>query len=129
MPGKEISSLPAGAAGGGGGKPSVGGRLRYLVGGSLPKHREWVRHDLLDPGWRLRVLGRVSLQLLPFVIIALVVPGIDGVARALLEALLVISALMTAATAAEQIRNRRLRQHGFPIPDDPDEQYRQARRY
>ena len=110
-------------------KPPLTARLRYAVGGALPAHREWVHHDLTDRGWQLRLLGRVAFQLAPFVVVAAVVPGIDGLARGLLIALLVLSSLMISAIASEQIRDRRLRQHGFPIAADEDERYRNARRY
>lgn len=109
--------------------PPLRSRFRYAVGGALPAHRAWVRHDLTDPGWQLRLLGRVAFQLAPFVVIAAVVPGIDGLARGLLIALLLLSSLMISAIAAEQIRDRRLRQHGFPVAEDEDERYRNARRY
>jgi hypothetical protein len=93
--------------------------LRYAVGGRLPDScRDWVRHDLTDSGWQLRLLGRVLLQLSPFVVGCLVVPGIDGLARGLLVALLVCSMLITIGAAAEQVRDRRLRQHGLPVPGE-----------
>lgn len=111
------------------GNPTPRQRLAYAFGARLPTNVDWVRHDLTDAGWRLRVLGRVCVQLSPFVVVALLVPGIDALARVLLVLLLVIASLMTVAMVADQLRDRRLRQHGLPVPEDPDEQYRNRRAY
>jgi hypothetical protein len=100
------------------GDPSVGRWMRYAFGGRLPKENvEWVRHDLLDAGWRVRLLLRVLVQLVPFTVAFAFAPGLDPLAKGLLVAILPVSALMTIGMTAEQVRDRRLRQHGLPLPD------------
>jgi hypothetical protein len=107
--------------------------VRYVLGGRLPvPQRDWVRHDLTDAGWRWRLVGRVLLQLSPFVVVSLLVPGIRPLDRALLVALLLGSMLITIPTMAEQVRDRRLRQHGLPIPQrrpDADDEWREQHRW
>ncbi len=87
-------------------------RLRYVVGGVLPDHREWVRHDLVDPGWRWRIVRRVLLQALPFAVALALLPGSAGL-RLALSAFLLLTSGFVAAAYAEQLRDRRLRQHGL----------------
>ena len=103
-------------------RPSWSERLRYAAGGRLPRHLEWVFRDLTASGWRLRVVGRVLIQLAPFAVVLAVLPGIDAGARLLLVTLLVGSSLLTVVTVADQLRDRRLRQHSLPVPeeDPPD---------
>jgi hypothetical protein len=109
--------------------PEGGQRWRYVFGGRLgDEHLAWVFHDLTDRGWVWRILRRVSVQLLPFELVAAVLPGLNLFERALLLAILPLSALMTTAIASEQVRNRRLRQHDLPIPIDPDEEWRNRHR-
>ena len=90
--------------------------LRYAFGGRLPPElHEWVRHDLTDADWRWRELGRVCVQLVIPVVGFAVVPlraDIKGYAIALM----VISALFVGAAYGQDLRARRLRQHGLPPP-------------
>lgn len=114
------------------GDPSRGERLRYAYGGRLPAHREWVRHDLMDAGWQVRLLGRILLlQLLPFVVVLGVIgfAALDPFSAVLLVLLVPLAMLITIGAAAEQVRERRLRQHRLPVPDDPDARFRDQRRY
>ncbi len=113
------------------GAPSLGQWLRYAAGGRLPGHRDWVRHDLMDAGWQGRLLARNMLQLLPFVLVlgGLGAAFLDPLSATLLVALVPLAALITIGAAAEQVRERRLRQHGLPVPDDPDARFRDRRRY
>ena len=94
-------------------------RLRYFFGGVLPQHREWVRHDLTDAGWRWRVVRRVMVQALPFAIALALLPGTPSMRLSLVLFLLLTSGF-TAAAAGEALRDRRLRQHGWPpaVGDD-----------
>ncbi len=104
--------------------------LRYAVGGRLPAaQREWVRHDLTDAGWRLRLLGRIALLLVPFAVVFALLPGIDALSRMLLVALIFLSMLITIGAASDQLRERKLRQHGLPVPRDPDADHREQRPY
>ena len=101
-------------------RPSALGLLRYIYGGRLPvSQRAWVRRDLSDAGWRERVVLRVLVQVAPFVALGAFVPG-PAFVRAALPALLLLSTLLIAAPFSEEIRDRRLRQHGLEPPKAPD---------
>ncbi len=93
--------------------------LRYALGGRLPPElHEWVRHDLTDADWRWRELGRVCVQLVIPVVGFAVVPmraDIKGYAIALV----VIGALFVGAAYGQDLRDRRLRQHGLAPPSRP----------
>ena len=93
-------------------------QLRYVFGGRLRGHSEWVRRDLTEPGWRERVVLRVLGQLAPFVAAAAFVPGPAAV-HVGLPALLILSVLLIAAPFSEEIRDARLRQHGLAPSKNP----------
>lgn len=97
--------------------PSRHERLRYVCGGRLERHREWVRHDLTDAGWRWRGVRRMLLQLLPFALLALLLPG-PAYIRWMLPLFLLLAGTFVAAAYAEPIRDRRLRQHDLPVPGE-----------
>lgn len=94
--------------------------LRYAFGGRLPPAlSEWVRHDLTDADWRWRLVLRVLVQcVLPAAVLA-VLPA-DPQVRVLMVALVVCGALFTAAAYGDELRDRRLRQHGLLPPQHPD---------
>lgn len=95
--------------------------LRYALGGRLPEPlRPWVRHDLTDAGWRLRALARVLVQLLVPVAVVAALP-VRGDVKGYPIALLIIGALFTGAAYGDELRDRRLRQHGLPPPPPPDD--------
>jgi len=107
-----VSKLP--------GDPSVAGRLRFAVGFRLPPgNREWVRHELLDAGWRIRVILRHLTVMVPVCLILAVLPGPDWL-HVMVPALAIIGSLFTVVIYADDIRAARLRQHHLPVPDDPD---------
>jgi len=99
--------------------------LRYALGGRLPERlREWVWHDLTDPDWRVRQLLRVVVQAALPCLVLLLLPG-PWTVRALAIALVLIGALGVSALFADELRDRRLRQHGVdpggpPPPAAPD---------
>ncbi len=90
--------------------------LRYAFGGRLPAPlHDWVRHDLTDADWRWRQLLRVLIQTaLPVLVIA-VLPA-PGELRVLMAALVLIGALSVGAAYGDELRARRLRQHGLTPP-------------
>jgi hypothetical protein len=90
--------------------------LRYALGGRLPEPlHDWVRHDLTDADWRWRQLLRVLFQAaLPVLVIALL-PAQAGL-RALTAALVLVGALSVGAAYGDELRARRLRQHGLSPP-------------
>jgi hypothetical protein len=70
----------------------------------------------MDAGWRWRALWRSLAQAaLPTVLLALL-PGPVGVRLGAI-ALLLLTVAFLAAAYAEDLRDRRLRQHGLPVPD------------
>lgn len=95
--------------------PPLGSRLRYAYGGRLPAYREWVRHDLTDAGWRWRALRRLLVQLVPFLVVLALLPG-PAYLHVMMPMFLLLASLFTAAAYAEDLRNRRLRQHGLEPP-------------
>ena len=97
-------------------RPSVVQWLRYAFGGRLPAPLlDWVRHDLTDADWRWRQLLRVLVQAaLPVAVIA-VLPA-PGELRALMAALVLLGALSVGAAYGDELRTRRLRQHGLNPP-------------
>ncbi len=98
-------------------RPSLGGRLRYTFGGRLAGNLDWVRHDLTDAGWRLRALGRGVAQVAPVAAVLAALPA-PAVVRALLAVLVVSSSLFVTVAYAEELRDRRLRQHGLAVPGE-----------
>jgi hypothetical protein len=97
-------------------RPSALQWLRYALGGRLPAPlHDWVRHDLTDADWRWRQLLRVLIQAaLPVLVIALL--PVPGTLRALMVALVLIGALSVGAAYGDELRARRLRQHGLSLP-------------
>lgn len=74
-----------------------------------------MRHDLLDAGWRWRAFWRsIAQAALPALVFGLL-PGPVSV-HVLAPALLLITVSFLAVACAEDLRDRRLRQHGLPIP-------------
>ncbi len=113
------------------GDPTGLTRLRYTFGGRLAEpHREWVRHDLTDAGWRWRLLGRVAVQLaVPVAVIGGVAVSLSPLAGLLAMLLLVVTSLGISAMVADQLRDRRLHQHDLAVPRDPDAEFRERRPY
>jgi len=103
-----------------GSRPTPGQWLRYAFGGQLPAPLHgWVRHDLTDADWRWREILRVLVQCAVPVIVILVLP-VDLELRLLMGALVLLGALFVAAAYGDELRDRRLRQHGLPPPPRPD---------
>ncbi len=73
-------------------------------------------HDLTSPGWRWRGLGRSMLQALPVAVLLALLPGPAWVHVAV-PALLLSSVAFVSAAYADDLRDRRLAQHGLPVPE------------
>lgn len=100
--------------------PSAGQWLRYALGGRVPPPlHDWVRHDLTDADWRWRQLGRVLLQAALPVLVILVLP-VPLALRVLMAVLVLLGALSVGAAYGDELRDRRLRQHGLIPPQRPD---------
>ncbi|MEN3360106.1 MAG: hypothetical protein V7637_4088 [Mycobacteriales bacterium] len=101
-------------------RPTAGQWLRYAFGGRLPASlHEWVRHDLTDADWRWREVLRVLVQCAVPVVVILLLP-VDLELRVLMVALVVFGALFVAGAYGDELRDRRLRQHGLPPANPPD---------
>jgi hypothetical protein len=107
------------------GDPGPGGWLRFAVGFRLPaKNVHWVRHELTDAGWRGRTVLRHLAVIVPVcailvIVLALVLPAPLWVSLTMV-ALILCGSIFTVAAYADDIRAARLRQHGLPVPNDPD---------
>jgi Family of unknown function (DUF5313) len=74
-----------------------------------------VRHDLLDAGWRGRAIVRVLVQVVPVSALLALLPGPPEV-HVFLPLLVVLSGLFVGGAYGDDLRDRRLRQHGLPVP-------------
>jgi hypothetical protein len=77
--------------------------------------RLWVEHDLTGRGWRHRQAARLVAQTLPFALIFLLLPGRISVRISIAVFLILVSVAMGYGTSTS-FRNRRLVQHGLPVP-------------
>jgi Family of unknown function (DUF5313) len=110
--GKVPSKLP--------GDPSFAGKLLFAVGFRLkPQYRGWVDHELTDAGWRLRVILRHLIVMIPVCAGLALLPGPVWL-HIMVPALALVGSVFTVAAYADDIRTTRLRQHRLPVPDDPD---------
>ena len=101
-------------------KPTAAQWLRYALGGRLPEPlHEWVRHDLTDADWRWREVLRVLVQCAVPVLVVLLLPA-DLPVRVLMVTLVVGGALFVAGAFGDELRDRRLRQHGLLPPQRPE---------
>jgi hypothetical protein len=107
------------------GDPSPLRWLAFAFGFRLPQANiHWVRHELTDAGWRGRTVLRHLVVIVPVcavlvLLLAEFLPGplwISG----MMVALILIASIGTVAAYADDIRAARLRQHGLPVPNDPD---------
>ncbi|GAA4064903.1 DUF5313 family protein [Actinomadura miaoliensis] len=98
------------------GDPGPLRRVRYVLGFRLPpEHREWVRHDLTDAGWRGRMLRRHVALMVPVCLLFALLPGAwwIGAGAGLLA---LVASTFTVVIGAEDLRRSRLRRHGLPEP-------------
>jgi hypothetical protein len=94
--------------------------LRYAVGGKLPdEYDEWVFHDLTAPDWRIRIAGRIFLFAVLPIVGALLLPGPLSI-RIFSALFVIIGPLYVGLAYGDELRDRRLRQHGLLPPDGPD---------
>ncbi len=102
------------------GDPTPARWLGYAIGLRLPpENREWVRHDLIDAGWRARALARQLVFLVPITAAFAALPG-PWSTRIPMMALILFGGLFVGITYGDSLRASRLRQHGLAVPDDRD---------
>jgi Family of unknown function (DUF5313) len=84
----------------------------------------WVRHELTDAGWRWRTVMRHLAVIIPVCVVLVVMLAIflptPLWVSAMMVALILSGSVLTVALYADDIRASRLRQHGLPVPTDPD---------
>lgn len=94
--------------------------LKYAFGGRLPaRYDDWVLHDLTGPDWRLREVGRIMLFAVLPVTVLLLLPGPLEI-RIYAALFVVIGPLFVGLAYGDELRDRRLRQHGMLPPQGPD---------
>ena len=102
------------------GDPNVGRKILFAIGFRLPaQNRDWVRHELTDAGWRMRVIARHLTVMIPVCALLALLPGPPWL-RVMVPALALTGSLFPVAIYSDDIRAARLRQHKLPVPDDPD---------
>lgn len=102
------------------GDPGVGRWLLFAAGFRLPaENREWVRHELTDAGWRGRTIRRLLVIMVPVCVGLAFLPGPDWL-RIAVPGFAFVASVGTVLISADDVRAARLRQHGLPVPDDPD---------
>lgn len=79
-----------------------------------------MRHDLLDAGWRVRMLARHALVFAPLCALFGLLPG-SWLLRGTVAGLVFGSSVFTVAVYADELRAARLRQHRLPAPGDHDD--------
>ncbi len=107
------------------GDPGVLAWLRFASGFRLPaKNLDWVQHELTDAGWRARTVLRHLAVIIPVcaVVAALLLTLSPAPAwfAVMMIALILCGSVFTVAAYADDIRVRRLQQHGLDVPEDPD---------
>lgn len=99
------------------GDPDPFRKLLYALGVRLaPRYVDWVRHDLTDADWRLRMIGRHMLVLLPICLLFLLLSGPWSL-RILAALLLWLGSMFVLVVYTGPIRDRKLRQHGLDAPN------------
>ncbi|HEV2374739.1 MAG TPA: DUF5313 family protein [Streptosporangiaceae bacterium] len=107
------------------GDPGVLGWLRFAFGFRMPQANvHWVRHELTDAGWRWRTVRRHLVVILP--VCAVLVAALwvflptPAWVSLMMVALILAGSVSSVFFYADDIRAARLRQHGLPVPSDPD---------
>jgi len=101
-------------------RPSPLRWLKYAFGGRLPdRYDEWVLHDLTGPDWRIREAGRIMLFAVIPVTVLLLLPGRLEI-RIYSALFVVVGPLFVGLAYGDELRDRRLRQHGLLPPQGPD---------
>jgi Family of unknown function (DUF5313) len=107
------------------GDPGVLGWLAFAYGFRLPeRNTHWVRHELTDAGWRWRTVVRNLVVIVPVSgllvgLLAAFLPAPVWIS-VMMVALILSASVLTVAFYADDMRAARLRQHGLPVPSDPD---------
>jgi hypothetical protein len=102
------------------GDPGIGGWLLFAIGFRLPaRNREWVRHELIDAGWRGRTILRLMVLMVPICVALAFLPGPVWL-RIAVPGFALLASVGTVLISADDVRAARLRQHDLEVPIDPD---------
>jgi hypothetical protein len=103
------------------GDPGYGRQFLFALGLRLPpRYRDWLWHDLVDAGWRGRLVVRHLLAMLPIaLVLGLALPGPIWL-HITVPLLFLLCSVGIVAMYADDIRVSRMRRHGLEPPDDPD---------
>lgn len=94
--------------------------FKYAFGGRLnDRYDAWVLHDLTGRDWRIREAGRIMLFALVPAIGLLFLPGPLQI-RIYTALFVIIGPLFVGLAYGDELRDRRLRQHGLLPPQGPD---------
>ena len=94
--------------------------VQFAIGLRLPPpHREWVRHELTDAGWRSRAAVRQLVLVLPVAAAFAALPGPWSL-KVSLMVLVLVGGLLVSLMYADSVRASRLRQHDLLVPEDRD---------
>src|SRR5665647_2702141 len=98
-------------------RPTILLWLRYAFGGHLPnRYDEWVLQDLTGRDWRLREAGRIMLFSVIPIIGMLLLPGPVQI-RIYCALFVFLGPLFVGFAYGDELRDRRLRQHGLLPPN------------
>ncbi|NNH74711.1 DUF5313 family protein [Nocardia uniformis] len=93
--------------------PTLGQRLRYITGATLPSSMsQWVLEDLTGPGATRRYLLRVLVPVIPPLCLFLLIPGPAWMGLAMM-ALLYLPLIYFAVALTYVFRRHRLAEHGL----------------
>ena len=102
------------------GDPSIWRWLLFAIGFRLPPaNREWVRHELIDAGWRGRMVRRLLVLMIPICAALAFLPGPPWL-RITVPLLAFLASIGTVLISADDVRAARLHQHDLPVPNDKD---------
>ncbi|HEY2044878.1 MAG TPA: DUF5313 family protein [Jatrophihabitans sp.] len=94
--------------------------LKYAVGGRLPeRYDDWVFADLTGRDWRIRGAARIMLFAVVPIALLLMLPGAIEI-RVYTALFVLIGPLFVGLAYGDELRDRRLRQHGLLPPNGPD---------
>ncbi len=101
-------------------RPSAWQWFKYAFGAKLDeRYRSWVLRDLTGPDWRLREAGRIMLFAVVPVLGLLLLPGPLEI-RIYAALFVVLGPLFVGLAYGDELRDRRLRQHGLLPPNGPE---------
>jgi hypothetical protein len=101
-------------------RPGILRWLKYAFGAKLPdRYDYWVLADLTGRYWRIREVSRIMLFAVVPIAILLALPGPLSI-RIYAALFVVIGPMFVGLAYGDELRDRRLRQHGLLPPQGPD---------